>query len=97
MDRRGKCLLIAVSVALAADSVAPATTVQSESSSSGGVVTHQLWGPLINLVGDGGFRAWAIGEWFLMKFANLVQLIVIAVLFLAAMFINLPEEKPRSK
>jgi hypothetical protein len=60
-------------------------------------VIHQLWGPLINLVGDGGYRAWTIGHWFLMKYSNLVPLIIIAVLFLAGMFINLPEEEQRSK
>ena len=54
---------------------------------------NQLWGPLINLVGDGGYRAWTIGGWFVMKYANLVLFILIAVLFLGGMFINLPEKK----
>lgn len=52
----------------------------------------QLWGPLINLTGDGGYLAWTIGGWFVMKYANIVMFIIIAVLFLGGMFINLPEK-----
>jgi len=60
-------------------------------------VINQLWGPLIDLVGDGGYRAWTIGDWFVMKYGNLVLFIIIAVLFLAGMFINLPEKKDGSQ
>lgn len=56
-------------------------------------MTNQLWGPLINLVGDGGFVAWTIGGWFVMKYANVALFVIIAVLFLGGMFINLPEQK----
>ena len=54
---------------------------------------NQLWGPLFDLSGDGGFKAWTIGDWFTMKYANLVVYLVIAVLFLAAMVVNIPERK----
>lgn len=58
---------------------------------------HQLWGPLINLVGDGGYRAWTIGDWFLMKYSNVVSIIIIAALFFGGMFINLREGKQDSQ
>lgn len=51
---------------------------------------NQLWGPLVDLVGDGGYKAWTIGDWFLMKYANIVVYAIIGVLFLAGMFINIP-------
>ena len=52
---------------------------------------NQLWGPLVDLVGDGGYSAWTIGDWFVMKYANIIVYVVIAVLFIAAMFINIPD------
>ena len=52
---------------------------------------HQWWGPLVNLVGDGGYRAVTIGDWFLMKYANVLMYVTIAVLFTASMFLHLPE------
>jgi hypothetical protein len=57
------------------------------------VVINQIWGPLINLVGDGGYVAWTIGDWFLMKWGNIAMFVLIAILFFAGMFINLPEKK----
>src|SRR5512135_3830163 len=51
-------------------------------SSPGGAVINQLWGPLIDLVGDGGYKALTIGDWFLMKYANIVMYVIIAALFL---------------
>jgi hypothetical protein len=59
-------------------------------------VINQLWGPLFDLTGDGGYKAWTIGDWFVMKYANIVVIVVIAVIFLAAMFINIPERKATS-
>ena len=53
---------------------------------------NQLWGPLINLVGDGGYLAWTIGDWFLMKWGNIAMFVLIAILFFAGMFIQLPEK-----
>lgn len=58
---------------------------------------NQLWGPLINLVGDGGYKAWTIGDWFMMKYANIVVYLIIAVLFVVAMFVNLPQHEKKSK
>jgi hypothetical protein len=60
------------------------------------MVIDQLWGPMINLVGDGSYLAWTIGDWFLVKWGNLAMFVLIAVLFLAGMFIDLPEKKKRS-
>jgi len=35
-------------------------------------MNHQLWGPLISLVGGGGgYRAITVGGWFVMKYANI--------------------------
>jgi len=56
-------------------------------------VINQLWGPLFDLTGDGGYKAWTIGDWFVMKYANIVVIAIIAVIFLAAMFINIPDRK----
>ena len=52
---------------------------------------HQLWGPLVNLVGDGGYRALTAGDWFVMKYANVLMYVAVAVLFTASMFLHLPE------
>ena len=52
---------------------------------------HQLFGPWVNLVGDGGFGAWSVGGWFVMKYANGVMFGLVAVLFVAGMLINLPD------
>jgi len=54
-------------------------------------VIHQLWGPLVNLVGDGGYRALTSGDWFVMKYANVLMYVAVAVLFTASMFLHLPE------
>lgn len=58
---------------------------------------HQLWGPLVNLVGDGGYAALTVGSWFVMKFANVVMYLLIAVLFVGGMFTNLPERTKGTK
>ena len=52
---------------------------------------NQLWGPFINLVGDGGYAAWTFGDWVTLKFGNLVIFAIALVLFGAGMFINLPQ------
>jgi hypothetical protein len=56
-------------------------------------VIHQLLGPVFNLVGDGGFAAWKVGDWLVVKYANLVLIGLVAGLFLAGMFFHLPESK----
>jgi hypothetical protein len=50
---------------------------------------HQLWGPLFDLVGDGGFTAWTF-SWFTLKIGNLIEMILVVVIFVVGMFINLP-------
>ena len=57
---------------------------------------NQLWGPVFDLTGDGGYKAWTIGDWFVMKYANIVVIAIIAIIFIAAMFINIPDRKAGS-
>jgi hypothetical protein len=62
-------------------------------------VIQQLWGPVWDLVGDGGFASVSLG-WVLIKIPNLIEIILVVVLFVAGMFINLPDRsaagrKPR--
>lgn len=58
---------------------------------------RQVWGPLVDLVGAGGYRAFTVGDWFLMKYANLLVYLVIAGLFVVGMFVPLPERKDRGR
>jgi hypothetical protein len=44
-------------------------------------------------VGDGGYSAWTVGTWLVVKGANLVLYAVIAVVFLLGAFINIPEHR----
>lgn len=53
-------------------------------------VIHQILGPVLNLVGDGGFRAWTIGSWFFLKYSNLVVMSLVGLLFLIGVFLQLP-------
>jgi hypothetical protein len=53
---------------------------------------HQLWGPVFDLVGDGGFNAWTF-SWFTLKIGNLIEMILVVLIFVAGMFINLPGGK----
>ena len=57
----------------------------------GETVIHQLWGPFVDLVGGGGYRALTFGSWFVMKYANVLVFVVVAVLFTVSMFLHLPE------
>jgi hypothetical protein len=50
---------------------------------------HQLWGPVFDLVGNGGFNAITF-SWFTLKIANVIEMILVVVIFLAGMFVNLP-------
>ena len=51
----------------------------------------QLFGPVVNLVGDGGYHAWTVGTWLVVKGANIIIYVVIAVVFVLGMLINIPE------
>jgi len=53
-------------------------------------VIRQLWGPIFDLVGNGGFNSVSF-SWVLIKIPNLIEIILVVVLFLAGMFINLPD------
>jgi hypothetical protein len=53
---------------------------------------NQLWGPVFDLVGDGGFNAVTF-SWFTIKIGNLVEMILVVLLFVAGMFIRLPGGK----
>ena len=59
----------------------------------GPAVINQLWGPVVNLVGDGGYDAWTVGTWLVVKGANIIMYAVIAVVFVAGMLINIPEHQ----
>jgi len=52
----------------------------------------QLWGPVFDLVGDGGFKAFTF-SWFTLKYGNVIEMILVVLIFLAGMFINLPSGK----
>lgn len=57
---------------------------------------HQLWGPLFDLVGNGGYHAF-IFSWFYLKAANVVEMILVVVIFVAGMFVNLPGGKTETR
>ena len=51
-----------------------------------------MWGPVFDLVGDGGFKAFTF-SWFTLKYGNVIEMILVVLIFLAGMFINLPSGK----
>ncbi len=53
---------------------------------------HQLWGSVFNLVGNGGFNAVTF-SWFTIKIGNLIEMILVVLIFVVGMFINLPGGK----
>lgn len=53
---------------------------------------NQLWGPVFDLVGDGGFHA-ATFSWFTLKVGNLVEVILVVLIFIAGLFIRIPGGK----
>ncbi len=63
---------------------------------SGDVVIHQLWGAFFDLVGNGGFASVSFG-WVLIKIPNLIEIVLVVVLFVAGMFINLPDRSRRGR
>jgi hypothetical protein len=56
----------------------------------------QLWGPIFDLTGNGGFKAFS-HSWVFIKAANLVEVILVVLLFVVGMFVNIPgrEIEPR--
>jgi hypothetical protein len=50
---------------------------------------NQLWGPVWDLVGNGGFKAFS-HAWLFIKAANLVEVVLVVVLFVGGMFVHLP-------
>jgi hypothetical protein len=56
---------------------------------------QQLWGPVFDLTGNGGYNAWTF-SWFFLKYANVVEMILVVLIFVAGMFINLPAGKPQA-
>jgi hypothetical protein len=59
-------------------------------------MVHQLWGPVFDLVGDGGFTAWTF-SWFFLKIGNVIEMILVVLIFLIGMFINLPGGKAKAE
>lgn len=57
---------------------------------------HQLWDPLFDLVGNGGYNAFTF-SWFFLKVANVIEMILVVVIFVAGMFINLPGGKTETR
>ena len=52
----------------------------------------QLWGPVFDLVGDGSYKAITF-SWFYLKNANVIEMILVVLLFVVGMFVNLPGGK----
>jgi len=52
----------------------------------------QLWGPVFDLVGDGGFHAFTF-SWFFLKVSNVIEMILVVLIFVVGMFVNLPGGK----
>jgi len=52
----------------------------------------QLWGPVFDLVGNGGFKAFTF-SWFTLKYGNVIEMILVVLIFVVGMFINLPSGK----
>ncbi len=52
-------------------------------------MASQLIGPIFDLMGDGGYKAFT-HAWLFVKAANLVEIVLVVALFVAGMFVNLP-------
>jgi hypothetical protein len=55
----------------------------------------QLWGPVFDLVGDGGFKAFTF-SWFTLKYSNVIEMALVVLLFVIGMFVNLPSRKAKA-
>ena len=56
----------------------------------------QLWGPVFDLVGDGGFKAFTF-SWFTLKYGNVIEMILVVLIFVVGMFVNLPGGKATTR
>jgi hypothetical protein len=56
----------------------------------------QLWGPVFDLVGDGGFKAFTF-SWFTLKYGNVIEMILVVLIFVVGMFVNLPGGKAETR
>jgi hypothetical protein len=50
---------------------------------------------VFDLVGDGGFTAWTF-SWFTLKIGNVIEMILVVLIFVVGMFVNLPGGKPEA-
>ena len=57
---------------------------------------NQLWGPVWDLVGNGGFKAFTF-SWFTLKYANVIEMILVVLIFVVGMFVNLPGGKAATR
>jgi hypothetical protein len=57
---------------------------------------NQLWGPVFDLVGDGGFKAFTF-SWFTLKVGNVIEMILVVLIFVVGMFVNLPVGKAETR
>jgi hypothetical protein len=57
---------------------------------------NQLWGPVWDLVGNGGYHAVTF-SWFFFKISNLIEIILVVLIFVVGMFVNLPGRKPAAR
>ena len=53
---------------------------------------NQLFGPVFDLVGDGGYKAFTF-SWFTLKYGNVIEMVLVVLIFVVGMFINLPSRK----
>jgi hypothetical protein len=53
---------------------------------------NQLLGPVFDLVGDGGYKAFTF-SWFTLKYGNVIEMVLVVLIFVVGMFINLPSRK----
>lgn len=57
---------------------------------------HQLWGPVFDLVGNGGYHAFTF-SWFFLKVGNVIEMILVVLIFVVGMFVNLPGGKAQTR
>jgi hypothetical protein len=57
---------------------------------------NQLWGPVFSLVGNGSYNVFSF-SWFYLKVSNVIEIILVVVIFIAGMFINLPAGKAEAR
>jgi hypothetical protein len=69
----------------------PAPSIRSRQS-----MIVQLFGPVFDLVGDGGFKAFTF-SWFTLKYGNVIEMILVVLIFVVGMFINLPGGKAATR